>query len=201
LVCEHLAHRVLEDAGHSAAHSELITSDAQYFLEVRRFDRTSSGGRRGVITLASFDHELSGIGGTWSDIAQHLARRAIIDLPTLREIRFRDLFGALIANDDRHAANISFFVNGTHITGLTPTYDMLPMLYRPISGDLPPRTFTPPRPEPRLGDLWQPACSAATEFWRRVCADQRISMGFRELSKANCAEVEHIAQAGRFLPV
>lgn len=46
----------------------------------------------------------------------------------------------LIANTDRHYGNISLLLDGDD-WALAPAYDMLPMLYAPVGGELVARSF------------------------------------------------------------
>lgn len=55
----------------------------------------------------------------------------------------------MIGNTDMHVGNLGFFLNGALPPSRGPSYDMLPMLYRPAgNGSLVPREFTPPAPLP-----------------------------------------------------
>ncbi len=199
LVCEHLALGVLEAAGDTSAVTELVRAPKQLFLEVRRFDRAGDHGRRGVLSLAAVDAEHTGSGGDWTTTADALERQGIIDAATAQRIRFRDAFGELIANDDRHAANLSFVADGVRLEGLTPVYDMAPMLYRPLSNALPRREFNP-RPHPSHAAVWRDACVAAETFWKAVSQEKAVSPGFRELARSNAEAVRGAADLARLLP-
>ena len=98
-------------------------------------------------------------------------------------------FGQLISNTDMHEGNLSFQPNtqGGHARlRLSPTYDMLPMLYAPARGvEVPTRTFQPKLPLPAERDVWEPAARAAIEFWQLAAADERISSSFRAICADN----------------
>lgn len=55
---------------------------------------------------------------------------------------------------------------------LSPTYDMLPMLYAPVGGELVARD-------------WDTAKTLATRFWQAAAEDARVSAGFRAIAADN----------------
>jgi len=55
-----------------------------------------------------------------------------VDIQTLCLL---DAFGALIANTDRHHGNVSLLPDQHHWQ-LAPAYDMLPMYYAPVAGEV-----------------------------------------------------------------
>lgn len=183
LVAEHLALETLREAGFSCSSSELIISQSRYFLEVERFDRTPSGGRRGVTSLAALSNEFTGETGSWSKAAKALHTKGWVSAQDLRQIQNLDQFGALIANADRHFGNLSFFHEiGTRQTQLAPVYDMLPMFFRPSpSGEVVERKFELPAPEGGALESWKAMRPWALKFWGKVVCDPRISEGFRAM--------------------
>jgi hypothetical protein len=65
-------------------------------------------------------------------------------------------------------------------------YDMLPMLYAPLSGgEVPVREFIAAFPLPQQTETWQTAYTAALYFWELASQDKRISGSFREICKRN----------------
>lgn len=192
LVCESLALHTLAEAGIDAAPTELIEAGGRVFLQSRRFDRTPQGGRVGMVSLEVYDRQYIGQGTNWVDTARRAdqagpERLSAADVTTLCLL---DAFGALIANTDRHHGNISLLLR-EHRWRLAPTYDMLPMLYAPLAGEVVPRDFTaqPPRPTVHTLPVWPQARTLASQFWERVADDVRISAAFRALAMANAAFV------------
>jgi hypothetical protein len=192
LMAEALALHTLADAGISAAHTELIEAEGRVFLESRRFDRTPPG-RVGMVSLEVYDRQYIGQGTNWVDTAHRSdqagpERLSAADVSTLCLL---DAFGALIANTDRHHGNISLLLQD-HRWRLAPAYDMLPMLYAPVAGELVPRDFTaqPPRPTVHTLPVWPRARELALRFWQTAAADARISAGFRNTALANARMVE-----------
>lgn len=182
LICEHIAHDVLRKHGKTSLHSQLVRGADRLFLEMERFDRVASGGRRGVISLRALDLEFVGHLQSWSDTAQSLAAQKKIAEADCEAIVWLEVFGRLIGNSDRHHGNISFFCNGEVITGLAPVYDMLPMLYAPQQNQLVSRTFAPEPPKPFEKSVWETAIAAARDFWAQVQNHPEISGEFKALT-------------------
>ena len=187
LICEALALHTLAEAGISAAHTELIEAEGRVFLESRRFDRTPQG-RVGMVSLEVYDRQYIGQGTNWVDTARRSdqagpERLSAADVTTLTLL---DAFGALIANTDRHHGNISLLLQD-HRWQLAPAYDMLPMLYAPVGGELVPRDFAAQAPRPGVHTLavWPKARELAERFWLTAADDARISADFRALARYN----------------
>lgn len=192
LVCEHLALQTLADAGIPAAATQIHTGAGRVFLEVVRFDRTpptsphSVGGRIGMVSLMVYDAEYVGAMDNWAATANRMQERQLLRPEDARTLRLLEAYGELIANTDRHYGNISLLLDGDD-WALSPTYDMLPMHYAPVGGELVPRSF-PPRPlQPTTATLreWQTALALARTFWSAAAGDVRISAGFRQIALEN----------------
>ncbi len=192
LVCEALALHTLADAGISAAHTEIVMAEGRVFLESRRFDRTTQGGRIGMVSLEVYDRQYIGQGTNWVDTARRSdqagpERLRAADVDTLYLL---DAFGALIANTDRHHGNISLLLRD-HRWQLAPAYDMLPMLYAPVAGEVVPRDFAalPQGPGVHTLPVWPRAREMAIRFWHGAALDVRISPEFRAIAQANAEMV------------
>ncbi len=201
LIAEHVAHQVLTEAGYAAAESEILEAGGRIFLQVKRFDRVGRLGRLGVLPLSALDDEFVGHRNSWSDTARQLVAQSRLAPDVLMQIRGLELFGQLIANTDMHLGNLSVFMRGRQILGLTPTYDMLPMHYTPRQGDLKAPPFVPPLPKASDGPLWSKTCATAVTFWNRVARRPDVSAGFRKTAAANAAVVEQQRMFGALLPV
>jgi hypothetical protein len=193
LVCESIAMKILGEFGISSARSEVIEGADRVFLEVLRFDRVGAHGRVGTISLGALDDEWFGRRDSWISAASRLLERGAIDLEDASAMRFLDSFGGLIANSDRHFGNLSFFWEiGNQKVKLAPSYDMLPMLYAPVEGQVFQREF---KPEPAKIDAieeWNRALSLAKKYWETVIADKRISKDFRNIAEKNSAELKKL---------
>lgn len=187
LICEYIALRVLKKHGQDAADAEIISQDERIFLEVKRFDRIDKLSRLGIISLGSLNAEFSGAIGSWNNISIELAKNKIIPENLLEKIRFRELFGEYIANNDMHSYNLSFITQGQRVIDLAPTYDMTCMLFMPRNYQVIPIEFKPPLP--LVGDkkIWKNVYDAAIEFWNDVLKDDRISPSFKAIAK-NCKD-------------
>lgn len=188
LVCEGLALQTLAAAGVRAAHTVIEQAAGRVFLESRRFDRTPQGGRVGMVSLEVYDRQYIGQGTNWVDTAQRSDRAGPerLHADDVHSIGLLDAFGALIANTDRHHGNLSLLLQD-HRWRLAPAYDMLPMLYAPVAGEVVPRDFAaqPPRPTVHTLAVWPQARDLALRFWQAAAADERISAGFRAIAQVN----------------
>ncbi len=188
LVCEALALHTLAQAGLAAAATDIVQAQGRVFLESRRFDRTPQGGRVGMVSLEVYDRQYIGQGTNWVDTAQRSDRAGPerLSADDVATITLLDAFGALIANTDRHHGNLSLLLRD-HRWRLAPAYDMLPMLYAPVAGEVVPRDFAaqPPRPTVHTLPVWPRARELALRFWQEVSADERISAGFRAIAQTN----------------
>lgn len=193
LACEHLAHDVLRGHGTAAAESEIVEGGSRVFLQVARFDRVGERGRRAVVSLAAMNAEYIGLppgAGRWNEAVGRLASDRWVSPGTVESVRVLDAFGRFIANTDMHFGNLSFLPRDDGILDLAPAYDMLPMGYAPVAGDLPPREFTAPLPDPGHEAAWSRAGAMAIDYWSAVSRDERVSDPFRAIASANAAIVE-----------
>ena len=201
LVCEHLALHTLAQAGLPAAPTQLFIGAGRVFLESERFDRTplagddphragSLGGRIGMVSLQVYNAEYVGEIDNWAATANRMAARHLLTQADARTLRLLEAYGQLIANTDRHYGNISLVLKGDD-WALSPTYDMLPMLYAPVGGELVPRDFASRPLQPTAATLgeWGEAQRLAHTFWRAAAADERVSADFRDIAAANAALV------------
>ena len=199
LVCEHLALRTLAQAGLPAAPTQLFMGAGRVFLESERFDRTpladdaqgrDLGGRIGMVSLQVYNAEYVGEIDNWAATANRMAARHLLTQADARTLRLLEAYGQLIANTDRHYGNISLVLKDDD-WALSPTYDMLPMLYAPVSGELVPRDFASRPQQPTAATLgeWDEAQRLARDFWQAAAADERVSADFRAIAAENARQV------------
>lgn len=196
LVCEHLALRTLAQAGLPAAPTQLFMGAGRVFLESERFDRTPLaddaplGGRIGMVSLQVYNAEYVGEIDNWAATANRMAARHLLTPADARTLRLLEAYGQLIANTDRHYGNISLVLKDDD-WALSPTYDMLPMLYAPVSGELVPRDFASRPQQPAAATLgeWDEALRLARDFWQAAAADERVSADFRAIAAENAGQV------------
>jgi len=188
LISEHLAGEVLTEHGLLGASSALIWSEGRLCLESTRFDRIGAYGRLGVVSLAAWSDAHDGVRDHWPGAAQRMQQQGWLTDEAVKQIQRLWWFGQMIANTDMHFGNLSFFLDDALPLTPCPSYDMLPMLYRPdSSGGLPVRDYQPPPPRPDAFLPWQQAAMQATLFWERVAAHAQISENFRHIAAANLA--------------
>lgn len=185
LLCEHLAAEVLALHGISSARTRVLDAGGRRFLEVERFDRTTSG-RRGQLSLGALEDGLSsGANYDWLASANILESTGWLAPEQARELRWRWCFGELIGNSDMHRNNTSVVFGDEIPFRLSPSYDMLPMLYAPSQqGDLVSRVFAPRPPLPAFASIWSEVAPAAIIFWTRVSAEERITPEFRSIAQS-----------------
>ncbi len=200
LVCEHLALSCLRRWGQSAARSDLLIGEGRVFLELQRFDRIGLSGRRGLLSLAALDAQYLGRLINWTDTVSGLVRLKLLEAKAIPQARWLELFGELIANNDMHGGNLSCFTRGTQLLGLAPAYDMLPMQYAPLHGQLIDRPFAPTLPAPGDAALWRPVCVAAADFWTKVSTHAMISPPFQTIARQNADRVKELQSLGDRLP-
>jgi hypothetical protein len=192
LVCEALALQTLQAAGMAAAQTEIVQSAGRVFLQSRRFDRTAQG-RVGMVSLEMYDAHYIGIGSQWAATAVQTGRAGAESLSAadIHTLCLLDAFGALIANTDRHHGNVSLLLH-EHRWQLAPAYDMLPMFYAPVAGEVVERDWAQqaPRPNAHTLGVWPNARALALAFWQSAAADARISPAFRAIARANAALVQ-----------
>lgn len=196
LVCEHLALHTLAQARLPAAPTQLFMGAGRVFLESERFDRTPVaadaplGGRIGMVSLQVYNAEYVGEIDNWAATANRMAARHLLTQADARTLRLLEAYGQLIANTDRHYGNISLVLKGDD-WALSPTYDMLPMLYAPVGGELVPRDFASRPLQPTAATLgeWDEARRLAQVFWQAAAADERVSADFRAIAAENARHV------------
>ena len=182
LRCEHLALQLLREAGQPAALTRCYEFEGRVFMAAQRFDRTEPNllghtpGRLGLASLESFNAEYAGPVDGWAKTAERLQGTGHLSAVDTQRLKLWDAFGLLIANSDRHYGNVSLLWNGRRWE-LAPCYDMLPMRFMPVQGEVPVWEWDMEAVQPTaaLLPVWNEARALAREFWRRV--DQLSTTG------------------------
>lgn len=109
-----------------------------------------------------------------------------VDEADARTLRLLEAYGQLVANTDRHYSNVSLLIQGDDWV-LSPTHDMLPMLYAPVGGELVAREFSSQFLQPTAATLpeWAEAKTLTATFWQTVADDARVSAGFHAIAAEN----------------
>ena len=185
LICEQRALEIIDQAGIVASQSRTLAAGNRLFLEVDRFDRIGTHGRSSTFSLSAIDSEYTGIGDDWAKCAIALLNEGVISQGDASKMRWLKAFGNLIGNTDMHPGNLSLIRAGSGFYTLSPVYDMLPMLYRPVSGDMPDREFSPQGPTIETADIWDRALKSAIHFWDTTAGEQGLSGDFRAICRQN----------------
>lgn len=194
LISEHIANQVLKSDGHLCAKTQIHKIRDRIYLESERFDRVDLGGRRGLVSLRAIDAAFIGQGsGSWIKCAQQLSSVGLVTPETIERIARLWCFGNLIANNDMHFGNLSFYLDNDFPLALAPCYDMLPMHFRPApSGEVPKVDFTPHRPLPENETAWKQVQPLALKFWQLVATDKRISEEFKAIARNSLKALQQI---------
>ena len=192
LVCEHLALQTLDQAGLPAATTQIYSLGGRVFLESERFDRTRTG-RIGMVSLEVYDAQYVGKVDNWAATANRMQAQSLLTPQDAGRLCLLEAYGVLIGNTDRHYGNISLLLDQDDWQ-LSPTYDMLPMLYAPVNGELVPRDLSarPLRPTTATLGQWDSARALALVFWRAVTLDDRVSTAFRGIAQDNLRSLESL---------
>ncbi len=190
LVCEHLALQTLQAAGLPAARSQVFEVAGRIFLESERFDRMGVVGRIGMVSLQVYEAQYVGNMDNWAATASRMAARQLLTAEDASTLCLLEAFGILIANTDRHYGNISLLLQDDDWV-LSPTYDMLPMWYAPVGGELVARDFSTRSLQPSAATLsqWENARVLAIAFWQSAASDVRVSDGFRIIAAENARHI------------
>ncbi|WP_116813105.1 type II toxin-antitoxin system HipA family toxin YjjJ [Steroidobacter cummioxidans] len=198
LVAEHIAHVVLSSDGIDACRSQIHCFDDHTYLVVDRFDRIGRDGRIGVTSLFAIDLNHYGQLDHWIAAATRLLSDRMIDAATLEHVRLLATFGALIGNTDRHFGNLAFFDTYDGTFALTPSYDMLPMLFAPEHNQIIARRFEPAPPTADTMACYARARRLAEQYWRTIAGDTRVSDDFRRVSAECLAALEALPRTGPY---
>jgi len=199
LICEHLALRLVQEMGIPAVDTTLIEAEGRVFLEVVRFDRVGRYGRLPMISLRAIDNEFYGHQDTWVAAANRMEADKRLSPEDAGNLRWLWVFGDLTGNTDKHFGNVSLVPQDGERFTLRPSYDMLPMYYRPMDGAAHERTFKPPAFSTIAPREWDSALSAAITFWERAAMDGRISEGFRQICRGNLEVVRDLQSGPRLV--
>jgi serine/threonine-protein kinase HipA len=130
---EYVAMDLARRAGLDVAAVDLVSAIGKRVLLVDRFDRTSMGTRRAMVsalTILSLD-ENGARYASYAALADIVRSRFTDPEPTLHELFCRITFNILCGNNDDHARNHAAFWDGSTLS-LTPAYDICP---QPRSGE------------------------------------------------------------------
>lgn len=190
LIAEKTASDLLGAAGFRVPRTEILFAGGRCFLESARIDRCGARGRIFTVSLEAIDAAFLGENGAnpWPEAVARGAEFGLFSESDAAKVRELYEFGRAIGNTDMHFGNLSFELAagtensaaGTPAFRLAPVYDMLPAAYAPQSD------LTSLRRD-AVGGFPADALSRerATEFWKTLSADARVSGDFRAVAARN----------------
>jgi serine/threonine protein kinase HipA of HipAB toxin-antitoxin module len=184
LHAEHEALSLLAGLGLPAAATAAYSLGQRIFLESRRFDRRGARGRVPALSLAALDAEYVGEGYGWTRVSRRLHDDGLLDNASLERIAWLESFGAWIGNTDMHLGNVSLAPTDNGFS-LLPVYDMVPMAFAPVRGELPAVQLPPPIRTANNEAVWAAAGHAASTLWLRLADDARLSDSFRGIAQGH----------------
>lgn len=192
LLAEHLALTTLRQADVAAAQSTVVDFEGQRFLEVKRFDRMGTLGRKAVVSLAALDAEFVGAAHQpWPVVAQRLAAVGVITPEAAKNTEVLWAFGVLTGNSDMHSGNLSFMSEQSLPYQLTPAYDMTPMAFSPSSsGKLPSTVPAVTLHASVRNDYWRTALAMAQSYLSALQASPDFSAEFEVCIDALTAHLD-----------
>ena len=180
------------DASEIKASQTHLHVDDRTYLEIERFDRIGLHGRNGMASLKYIDAEYTGLNKTWPEIAHALLNKNLITEETFLIVETTYAFGKYIANTDMHNGNFSLFIHNLQITTPTPIYDMLPMAYMPVQGELRNPELKAPRFIQVSNKANQNALKVAKSFWSTVIDHPLISEDFKKTIKLYIEDIKRL---------
>jgi serine/threonine-protein kinase HipA len=127
---EMLAHRLAAKCGIYLPQARLLDNgdrEKSTFL-VKRFDRTTNGGRRAFVSAMTLTQRRDGEpGASYLELVELLQRQGAETLGDTHQLFRRIVFSILIHNTDDHLRNHGFFIEERGLR-LSPAYDMNPSL-------------------------------------------------------------------------
>ena len=126
---EFVAMSLARRAGIDVAEVSLAKAAGRWALLVERFDRSTTGTRRRVVsalTILGLTPFPEGRYASYADLT-HRIRADFVDAEgTLRELFARIAFNMLCGNSDDHGRNHAAFITDDEMLALTPAYDLCP---------------------------------------------------------------------------
>jgi len=193
LLAEHLALTTLRQAGVAAAQTAVVDFEGQRFLEVTRFDRVGTLGRKAVVSLAALDAEFVGAAHQpWPVVVQRLAALGAVTAEAVQGAEVLWAFGSLTGNTDMHSGNLSFVSEHGRPYNIAPAYDMTPMAFAPSSSGKLPNTVPAIQLHASVrNDHWRTAQAMAQTYLTALRANEQFSADFEVCIDALAAHLEN----------
>ena len=195
LWAEALALQVLAATGISTAETQVVESKRRTYLESVRFDRDGIHHKVHTVPLSAAHRAfVHGPKRNWAETCDTLAAQRRLPRADATTARVLLEYGRLIGNTDMHFGNLSLFAPepATGRFALAPTYDMLPMRYRPDmhQGDIDYTVIERSRPTRGHENERARALEMAREFWCRLAGARSVSAPLRKIAELNYAALK-----------
>lgn len=198
LCAEVLANEVLARHGYKAAQGNIIQTPSRTYLLSRRFDRIGASGRKHVVSVgAAHAGFVKGAYCDWASTCEALVRQGRLNAQDALDAHDLLQFGRLIGNTDMHSGNAALMAKGDSLAelvkgqfDLAPSYDMLPMRWRPnpMVGLY---DYEPFEPDLSLAD--ESVRLAARGFWLSLSAHERVSAALRGVARQMAERMTGVA--------
>ena len=191
---EALALNTLKAHGISVAASKIITSETRSYPEFRRFDRIGREGKRHVVAIDALHEEfVKTPRRNWVHTCEALVAKKLLSRDDLEKVARIYAFGQFIGSSDMHFGNLSFYVDDVVRPSfkLAPVYDMLPMMWRPIthSGELDATAVRRQPQHPGYRDAYADARRWAILFWEAAAGLDMLEASLRQCCDASAARL------------
>jgi len=190
LVCEAIALDAVRASGLEAPLARAFDAQGSRFLELERFDREGTRGRRAVLSLAGVADLLEGHRESWTRAAARLHALGRLSDADARRVRWLDVFGQLIGNNRRHLGNLSLRAEPGQPFTLAPVHDMLPMFLAPAGSVMHEQSYEPQLPTAETLDVWPDAARAALGYWGRIAELGAVSKPLHRIAERCCETLE-----------
>lgn len=187
LVCEHIALTVLAEYNGHAVSTTLQISDERLYLEIIRFDRVPVHYMEGQVGVVSLDAVVNQYLGrkslNWIEASIALKEKGMLSKSDANLLQTWFAYSRFIGNNDTYNDNVSLFLKDLKVNGLTPAYDISPMIYMPTMGDIPSPEIKIRKPNDIDGECWALGRKLGLDFWSRIVKNKTLSDEFVEIGK------------------
>ena len=122
---EYAYYRMATDAGIEMSECRILEENDRHHFMTKRFDRTSSGLKLHMQSLAALAHFDFNMSGAYSyEQAMQVVEQLELGMTALEQLYRRALFNIMARNQDDHVKNIAFLMNSSGTWRLAPAFDL-----------------------------------------------------------------------------
>ena len=197
LVCEHVALAVLAEYNGHAVSTTLQRSDDRLYLEIIRFDRVPVHYMEGQVGVVSLDAVINQYIGSqplnWVEASIGLKEKGILSESDAHLLQTWFAYSCFIGNNDTYNENVCLFLKELKTNGLTPAFDISPMIYMPTMGDIPSPEIRIKKPNNIDGECWALGRKLGLNFWSQVVKNKTLSDDFVGIAKQWISYIKFMA--------